>query len=195
MKFSRRFSFFCMLATCAGGAFAHPGHGAPAGFMAGLVHPLGGVDHLLAMVAVGLWSAAALPAAHRWWGPASFAGAMLLGAVLAAAGASLPALEPGIAATVVLLGLLLAVPARFGGVAGAAIVMAAGLAHGLAHGMEAPPAALFAAYVAGFTLSTLALHAAGLAAGGRMRQWPASFWRAMGAAVTLAGSALLAARI
>lgn len=190
-----RLSLLALLACTAGAASAHPGHGLGSGFMAGLAHPLGGLDHLLAMVAVGLWSAAVLPAGRRWWGPAAFAGAMLTGAVLGAAGLALPALEAGIAASVVLLGLLLAGPARLGAAGGALLVGAAGLAHGMAHGVEAPPAALFAAYVAGFGLSTLALHGLGLAAGARMRGWSTGAWRVTGFALSLAGTLLLAARI
>ncbi|MDE2604355.1 MAG: HupE/UreJ family protein [Burkholderiales bacterium] len=193
----RRLLAFAALAAFAGAASAHPGHAS--GFAAGIVHPFGGLDHLLAMVAVGLWSAAALPAARRWQGPAAFVGAMLAGAVLGAAGwasAFTSALvEPAVAASVVLLALLLAAPARSGGLAGGAIVAAAGIAHGFAHGGEAPPAALFSAYAAGFALSTAALHGLGLAAGARMRTLPAGVWRALAAVVALTGTALLAARV
>lgn len=191
----RRLCSFALLAAWAGTASAHPGHETATGFIAGVVHPFGGLDHLLAMLAVGLWSAAALPAAQRWWAPAAFVSAMLGGAGLAAAGLSVGSLEPAVAASVVLLGLMLAGPARTGAIAGAALIAAAGLAHGVAHGGEAPATAMFAAYAAGFTLSTLALHAAGLLAGARLRNLGAGAWRMLSAAVSIAGALLLAARI
>jgi len=191
----RRLCAFALLAACAGTASAHPGHESAAGFVAGLAHPFGGLDHLLAMMAVGLWSAAALPSGRGWLGPASFVSAMLAGAGLAAAGLSVSFVEPGVAASVVLLGLMLAGPVRAGSAAGAVLVAATGLAHGLAHGGEAPAAGLFAAYAAGFTASTLALHGVGLATGTWIQTVRADIWRLLSAIVTMAGAALLAARI
>ena len=84
-------------------AFAHPGHG-DNGLVAGISHPLGGLDHLLAMLAVGLWAAQQKGAA-RWALPCTFVGTMLLGGLLGFEGLALPALESGIAASVLALGL------------------------------------------------------------------------------------------
>lgn len=185
------------LLAAAGGALAHPGHpdtqGASA--FAGLVHPLG-LDHLLAMVAVGLWSAAALPAAQRLRGPAAFMLAMLVGAV-GGAWVQAPALvEPGIVASVLAFGLLIALPRLLPGAAGLAVVAAAGLLHGLAHGAELPGglAGGFAGYALGFLATTALLHAAGLALGRQLLALPQRLARAsrtaLGGGLGLAGLAL-----
>nr|AMK59271.1 HupE/UreJ protein [uncultured bacterium UPO47] len=150
---------------------AHPGH-ALAGWNAGLLHPLSGVDHLLAMLAVGLWSAFAGPAARAALGPGAFVAGLLLGAALAMAGPSLPMVEPGIALGMIALGLLLATALRVPAGAGLAVIAICGVLHGHAHGAEAPVAAGFTCYVAGFVSMSVLLHAAGwaLAAGLRGQQ-------------------------
>ena len=91
-------------------AFAHPGHG-DNGLIAGISHPLGGIDHLLAMVAVGLWAAQQKGVA-RWALPCTFVGTMLIGGVLGFEGMQLPAMESGIAASVLALGLAVALAVR-----------------------------------------------------------------------------------
>ncbi|WP_236461580.1 HupE/UreJ family protein, partial [Pseudomonas syringae] len=91
-------------------ALAHPGHG-DNGLIAGISHPLGGLDHLLAMLAVGLWAAQQQGAA-RWALPCTFVGTMLIGGVLGFEGLNLPALESGIAASVLALGLAVALAVR-----------------------------------------------------------------------------------
>lgn len=187
------------LLALSGAAVAHTGHDhGVAGLMAGLTHPLGGTDHLLAMVTVGLWSAAAFPAGRRAWVPAAFVAALALGA-LVAHGAPGPVgatpLELLIAASVVLLGVLLVLARRLPVAAGLAITVAAGLAHGLAHGLEAVGDVSFAAYVAGFVLASGALHATGLAAGAwllRGRDWA---WRTAGVLVGVSGIVMLLSRI
>ena len=97
MTLKRLFAAAALLLTPAL-AFAHPGHG-DNGLLAGISHPIGGLDHLLAMLAVGLWAAQQQGAA-RWALPCTFVGTMLLGGVLGFEGLSLPALESGIAASV-----------------------------------------------------------------------------------------------
>lgn len=171
-------------------AMAHTGHGTTSLF-AGLVHPLG-LDHLLAMVAVGLWSAAALTGMRRLAGPAVFMLALLAGAVAGAAGWGHALVEPAIAASVVVLGLMLAFVRRLPAAAGLAMVAVAGSLHGLAHGAELPDAGGFAGYALGFLAATAMLHATGLAAAPRLLALPAVVWRALSGGVALAGLMLLA---
>jgi urease accessory protein len=182
-----------VLAVTSTAALAHPGHGAAAqGFVAGLLHPLSGADHMLAMFVVGLWAALALPAGRRLFAPLAFVGAMLAAAVPASLGLmplTAGTLEPMLAGSVMVMGLLLAGGARVAAPLGLALVVLAGALHGLAHWLEA--AGGVAAYVAGFVASTLALHGVGIAAGPRL----AVLHRAAGAAVGLAGLAMLLARV
>lgn len=145
------------------GAAAHvPGtHGA--GFGHGFAHPFGGLDHLLAMVAVGLW--AALRGGRLLWGlPAAFLAAMAAGGLLGLAGAPLVLVEPGIAASVLVLGLALALSFRPPAALGLAIVGLSGLLHGYAHGAEIPAAAAPVPYALGFLLATALLHGLGIGA-------------------------------
>lgn len=175
MKMTRLifFAFAACLAPAA--AFAHPGHfdaAATNGFLSGLAHPLSGLDHMLAMVAVGFW-AASLGGAARWIAPAAFVAAMGLGAGLGLLVAPPMAdLDLAIAASVAALGCLIAFDLRAPAPAAAALVALFAVAHGLAHGAEAPLAVsgelslgLFGAFAAGFALSTAALHGVGLALG------------------------------
>jgi urease accessory protein len=145
-------------------ALAHPGHGA--GFLAGLDHPFSGMDHMLAMVAVGVW-AAVIGGRAMWALPLAFVAAMLAGGGLGMAGVALPGGEPVILASVIVLGVaagLLAHPPMAMALAAVALF---GLAHGNAHGLEAP-ATGFAGFAAGFVLATVSLHGAGLLAGRAM---------------------------
>lgn len=138
--------------------------------MEGLAHPFG-LDHLLAMVAVGVWSVAALPAQKTWQGPATFLLALVLSAVLGAGGVTLPYLEHAIALSVALFGAMLigaAKPLPQGWGLGL-IAMAASL-HGLAHGAETPQTG-FAGYAAGFLLTTVVLHGGGVGVGLGIRRW------------------------
>jgi urease accessory protein len=152
-----------VLALATGMAQAHNGHDT-SGVVAGLVHPLG-LDHLLVMLAVGIWSVSALPAGKAWWGPAVFMMTLLLSAVLGATGLSVPFLEPLISLTVVLLGVMLMLSRQGTPVAfGLGLVTLVASLHGLAHGAETPGSG-FAGYALGFLLSTATLHVAGLVAG------------------------------
>lgn len=143
-------------------AHAHTGVGATRGLLAGALHPLGGLDHLCAMVAVGLL-AAQRGGRARWAIPLAFVGLMTLGALLAMAGVALPLAEQGIVLSVLLLGVLVAAAARVPLVAGAGLAAVFGLAHGHAHGSEMPATASGIAYSVGFVFTTIALHAAGFA--------------------------------
>ncbi|WP_287367124.1 HupE/UreJ family protein [Thauera sp.] len=148
------------LATASGAAFAHPGHES-ASFFTGFTHPLGGLDHLLAMLAVGLY-AARQPGATRWMLPAGFVLAMLAGAGLGAIGVALPAVEAGIAASMLVFGLLIALAARLPLTVSLPLVAAFALFHGHAHHAEMGGASLVT-YAAGFALATALLHGAGYA--------------------------------
>jgi urease accessory protein len=160
------------------------------GFAAGFVHPFSGLDHLLAMVAVGLW-AWSLGGAARWIVPASFVALLAIGATLGASGVSLPAVEPMIALSVIALGVLVALSVRVPTIAAAAAVALFGLFHGFAHGAEMPALAQPLAYGAGFVAATALLHGIGLALGATLPRFaPAPSLRLAGGAIAAAGVAL-----
>lgn len=159
------------LTLLAGAAHAHTGHGTSS-LMEGLAHPFG-LDHLLAMVAVGIWSVKALPTGKAGWGPATFLLALLVGAALGAAGVVAPYLEHAISLSVVLFGLMLVFAHRaLPTVLGLGLVAAASALHGLAHGAETP-ASGFAGYAMGFMLTTAALHLSGFGVGLAIQRWMA----------------------
>ena len=145
-------------------ALAHPGHGETASFAAGLQHPLSGLDHITAMLAVGLL--AALKGGRALWlWPLSFIGVMIAGGVLGMAQVALPLVEPAILASVVVLGLLVALAIDLPTWLGALVIGIFALFHGHAHGMEAQggfDGGL--SYMAGFAAATAALHLAGIGA-------------------------------
>lgn len=166
-------------------AFAHPGHD-EVGLLSGFLHPLLGFDHILAMVAVGLW-AALLGGRALLAVPASFVFAMVVGFLFGMNDMFLPTIEPGIAASVVLLGALVATAMRMPLLSSMAVIGLAGLVHGQAHGAELNGSALL--FGLGFTAATILLHAAGLAIGGAIGNRWQLFARSLGAAI--AGSGLL----
>lgn len=161
MKHSRA---IVLTALClfAGAASAHTGNHVATGFTSGLTHPLLGLDHLLAMIAIGLW-AAQQGGRALWAVPTAFVGAMLLGGGMSLAGLSLPHVETGIAASVLVLGLLIATRQQWAVKAGMAIAAGFALFHGYAHGLEMPQAASPALYALGFVLATAFLHGVGIA--------------------------------
>lgn len=166
-------------------------HGA--GFDAGFAHPFTGLDHLLAMVAVGLW-AAQLGGRARWIVPLAFMGAMCVGAGMALAGIRIPMVEAGIATSVLLLGLLIALAARLPVAISSILVAAFAVFHGHAHGNELPQAASEALYSLGFLLATGTLHAIGIGLGTLLgRQRSAMWMRLTGMAIAGAGVMLWAA--
>ena len=172
-----------------GAALAHPGHIEASGFTHGFAHPIGGLDHVLAMVAVGLF-AAGLGGRALWAVPLTFVAVMALGGALGVQGVALPFVETGIALSVVVLGTLIALRVQWPVAAAMALVGLFAIFHGHAHGAEMPLDASGAAYAAGFMIATALLHmvgiAIGLAAGSRQ-----GVARLGGAAVAAAGVALL----
>jgi urease accessory protein len=173
-----------LLLAISGSAAAHPFHPG-AGFGAGFVHPFAGLDHLLAMVAVGLW-AAQFGGRYLWAIPLAFVTAMLAGGALGFAGMTLPLLEPMIAASVLALGLLTVLRVRLHA-AGVLLVAVFAVFHGVAHGTELPATAGALPYAAGFVIATALLHLLGLAAG--LQAKIAARWA--GAPIALAGGWLL----
>jgi urease accessory protein len=178
-----------LLAVLPSPALAHGGAAHVHGLAAGAAHPFTGADHLLAMLAVGLW-AAQLGGRARWALPAAFTGVLAAGAALGAAGLRPPGAEFFLGATVLGLGLLVALAARWRPAAAAALVGAFALVHGAAHGAAWPAGAAAAAHGAGFVLATLALHGLGLLAGLGLARTARGGWvRAAGAAIAAAALA------
>ncbi len=158
-----------------------------AGFGAGYAHPFTGIDHMLAMVAVGLW-AAQLGGRARWVVPLAFMGAMVVGSGLALAGIAMPMVETGIASSVLVLGLLIAFAARLPVAVSAILVGAFAVFHGHAHGNELPQAASEALYGLGFLLATGMLHVTGLGIGTLMHHRLKPAWlQALGGGIATAG--------
>ena len=153
--------------------------------MSGALHPISGLDHVLAMLAVGLL-AAQLTGRALWALPATFLGAMLLGGIVGAEGLPFPVVEPMILASIIILGVLVALATRLPLPALLAMTALFGAAHGWAHGAEGPATGL-ALYAAGFAAATAALHLAGIALG---RGLPALALRGLGAGTAVAGLAL-----
>lgn len=187
---TRHLAAAASLLALASNAAAHTGHGSH-GVIAGLQHPFG-LDHVLAMVAVGVWSAAALQGQRRWLGPLAFLTTMTLGAAAGAAGFTLPFVEAGIAASVLMLGVMLVFARQLPPSLGLALIAASASLHGFAHGSEIPATAGFASYAAGFVLTTALLHAGGLGLGLQVDRVQLRVWRAAGSLLAGAGLAMLA---
>ncbi|HEX7926179.1 MAG TPA: HupE/UreJ family protein [bacterium] len=171
-------------------AWAHTPGLARDDFMSGFLHPLTGVDHVLAMVAVGVW--AAMQGGRRVWQlPLAFMGVMVVGGIVGFVGLPMFGVEQGIALSVLVLGLMIAVSARLPEVASIALVAAFALFHGHAHGTEFVAGASPVAYASGFVIATGLLHAMGI--GGGLLLGKRSMWvpRLAGGAIALAGVVLL----
>lgn len=165
-----------------GTALAHPGHGG--GFMDGVSHPLSGLDHLLAMFAVGIW-AAQLGGRAIWAVPAGFVTVMTLAAWVGTTGIALPMVQSGIATSVLVLGLLITFSIRVTPILGGCLAGLFAIFHGYAHGAEMPGEAMWP-YGLGFVLTTVLLHGIGLFFGIRLRH-QARWLRGAGVVVAMCG--------
>ncbi|MFG1230125.1 HupE/UreJ family protein [Xanthobacter wiegelii] len=176
-------------------AFAHTGAGAVHGFSHGFAHPLGGLDHLLAMVTVGIF-AWQLGGRAVWAVPATFVGLMAVGGALGVSGIDVPFVELGIALSVTVLGGVVAFGLKAPLAAAMAMVGFFAIFHGHAHGAEMPANASGLAYGLGFMVATAGLHLAGIGLGmaiGRFGELHGEkFVRGAGAAVAVAGVGIMA---
>ena len=182
----------CLLLGLSGVALAHTGSGdahTHAPFWAGLLHPLGGADHLVAMLAVGAWSALAVRPV--WAAPLAFVAMLCVGALAALGGLAVPAVEPMIAASLLAIGLLVATQARLPALLAVALTGVFAFFHGAAHGTELTSGAHAWAALLGVVITTAALHATGIGLG----QWRLKRHRwlsaSAGGAVAALGSVLL----
>ena len=179
-----------LLLAAAMPAYAHVGIGSTSSFTAGFAHPLSGLDHMTVMIAVGLW--AALKGGKAIWAwPLAFVGVMLIGGALGMLHMPVPFVEPGILASVVALGLLVALAVDLPISTGVAIIGLFALFHGHAHGTEVPENAGGLEYMAGFAVATALLHAVGIAAGLGLGLRFRGLARAAGAACAAVGVGLV----
>ena len=173
------------------GAEAHSGSGVARGFLSGILHPITGWDHVIAMVAVGLWGAF-LGRPAIWMLPVVFPVVMAFGGAMGVIGMPLPHVGTGIALSAVVLGLVVALAARPPLWLAAVMVGAFAISHGHAHGTELPGAANPFAYALGSVVATGCLHVLGISFG-LLTRWPAGerLVRTGGAAIAVAGLAFL----
>jgi urease accessory protein len=181
----KKISFATLMWSIAPLALAHGegAHSHGAGLIAGLAHPFSGLDHLLAMVAVGLW-AAQKGGRALWILPLAFVGMMAFGGTLSVLGVYLPNVEVGIALSVMVLGLLVALQSRWALPLAGSMVGLFAMFHGMAHGVEMPNAASPWAYGLGMMAATAFLHATGVLAGMKLREITV---RVTGAMISVAG--------
>lgn len=169
----------------------HPSAGGAAGFLAGFSHPWSGLDHVAAMVAVGIWGAQ-LGSPAIWFLPVTFPLMMALGGMLGLLGVALPGVETGIALSALFLGVMVFAERRPGlGLAATAVGIFA-LFHGHAHGTELPPGHSALLYSMGFVIGTGCLHGLGIGLG-LAHRWPAgrTALRGLGACIAIAGATFL----
>jgi urease accessory protein len=194
--FDKRINRLAMLAAlllAPAMAAAHTGiagHGS--GLASGLLHPLLGIDHLFAMLAVGLWASQQKGRA-MWLLPVGFVAGMLVGALLGMQGGALQLVEPGIAGSLLVLGLAIASGRQLPLAGALGVTMLFGLCHGQAHGAEMPAAVTPLLYGTGFLVTTALLHVAGVFVGQALLQRALPMLlRLVGGSVALSGVVLLA---
>ncbi len=190
-KFSHALFALCVYAALLPVAEAHTFGAHGAGLAAGLAHPFIGLDHLLAMIAVGIW-AGQLGGRAVWIVPLTFLSVMAAAAGLGSLGFALPLVEPAIACSVLVLGLLIAGSVRLSTFAGAGLVGLFAVFHGYAHGLELPQAASPVLYGLGFVLATTLLHGLGIGFALSSRQYKI-MQRIVGCSLIVASGLLLAA--
>jgi urease accessory protein len=184
--FGFRILLFCILFAPVP-AFAHVQGAEALGFFSGLAHPVSGLDHVLAMIAVGLWGAQ-LGAPAIWVLPIAFPLVMAAGGMLGLIGVSIPGIEYGIAASAILLGTAVAFEVRPSIVIAALLVGVFAIFHGHAHGTELPPGQSALLYSIGFVIATGCLHGLGIGVGAvHQWAWGQKLLRTAGAAVAVGG--------
>ncbi len=189
---SHKSFLFLTLVLASAPAMAHPGVGTVVGFNTGLMHPLLGWDHLLAMLAVGLW-ATQQTTRTRWGLPAAFLLGMTAGTGVGVAALALTGLEPLISATVVILGVLIAVNRSVSLPSAYVLLFSFGAVHGWAHGVEAPAGHAHLMYGYGLLLTSALLHIIGVGLGVAFRRMGADiFLRSAGLSILAAGAMLMA---
>jgi urease accessory protein len=182
-----RASIVALSTSVAVSAYGHAQQGGATGFVTGFWHPISGFDHVLAMVAVGLWGAQ-LGAPAIWVLPIAFPLVMAFGGMLGFIGVPLPGIEVGIAASAVMLGAAVMLEYRPRLIVAAALVAFFAIFHGYAHGTELPPGQSAMLYSMGFVIATGCLHAAGIGIGTAQRfGWGQRLLRAAGAVVSAGG--------
>jgi urease accessory protein len=191
----RRFAItlYMALICIAGPAAAHTEEGTVGGLLSGFSHPLFGLDHLLAMLAVGIWGAQ-MGGRLVWTLPVAFPLVMALGGLLGMAGITIPSVETGIALSVLALGLVIALALRPPEAIALLLIAIFAIFHGHAHGVELPAAADPAAYAVGFVVATGLIHVIGIGIGltlGRLREGQLS--RGIGGLIAIAGLYFLVA--
>lgn len=172
---------------------AHAGHGSH-GFADGFLHPITGLDHLLAMIAVGLWTTRADASPKRWWVlPATFVATLMVGLAVGVFGPDVPGVELGIQGSVIALGVLIAVGRRVPMPFAIGITALFALCHGHAHGVEIPADASVFTFALGMVLATAMLHLAGIGVGRLLRDEKAlPVLRIGGGAIAAVGVLLIA---
>jgi urease accessory protein len=178
---------FILLILWAQSAFAHPQKGEAVGFLTGFRHPISGLDHVLAMVAVGLWGAQ-LGSPAIWLLPVAFPMVMAMGGMLGLMGVPLPGIEYGIALSAIMLGAAVMFEIRPPLALAAVLVGFFAIFHGHAHGTELPVGQSALLYSMGFVIATGCLHAVGIGIGTVHRwNWGQKFLRIAGGVVTVGG--------
>ncbi len=187
----QKFALLLLAVMACSPAWGHAEAGQVSGFMSGFVHPVSGMDHVLAMVAVGLWGAQ-LGNPALWLLPVTFPLVMAFGGFLGLIGVPLPATEIGIALSGIMLGLMVATQARPPLWSAIFLVAVFAIFHGHAHGTELPEGASGLTYSIGFVMATGLLHASGIAIG-LLQRWPQGKLavRGLGCMVSLGGAYFL----
>lgn len=187
----QKFALLLLAVMACSPAWGHAEAGQVSGFMSGFVHPVSGMDHVLAMVAVGLWGAQ-LGNPALWLLPVTFPLVMAFGGFLGLIGVPLPATEIGIALSGIMLGLMVATQARPPLWSAILLVAVFAIFHGHAHGTELPEGASGLTYSIGFVMATGLLHASGIAIG-LLQRWPQGKLavRGLGCMVSLGGAYFL----
>lgn len=198
MKAAIRSGLLALTAICLPAvAHAHTGVGDTGGLVHGFMHPIGGLDHVLAMVAVGMF-ASILGGRALWLVPTSFVAMMAVGGILGMEGVNVPFVEIGIAASVIVLGVAVALRWNASTAAATGVVSLFAIFHGQAHGAEMPLDASALQYAIGFMAATALLHIAGIGIGvgiGRISANSTTAMRFGGGAMAVAGAGLLAGYI